>query len=842
VKKPEVARAKPSPADAKRGRDAGARDAETRDARARDARPDAGASAAPRRGGSPWLPTAAALLAIWCALFAPQLFRGQAFVIGDAIAFRPFPDFSRARWHERHERTFWNPYVFAGIPATVSLADSRPQYLPDVALDLYERLRDPFSRAVPMAAPLLAHLVGMLAMAGLARALWRVGPLGMIWAGGAWGLMPDLAVPLAFGHDAQCISASLTPVILLGIHHVVAAEDRRAWLAASLAIALAVGLMTLGGHPQIVVYAGMLAAGFTIERALTLRRVGRIAWLAGAAALGAAIGLAAWYPALLYSTHSSRGAADVGAALAEIAGYSLGPGDLASMAWPWAVGHSGAGYWGGLPSTEYPRYAGIIVLAACFVSWAGRRPGGSAAVFLAVATILGLIVSLGTNLGSVYRLLHEALPFWSRFRVPAAAQFVPQLGLALLSARLFAEPADGPVRHARGAGWIAAGAVAACALLAGLGLWRGPLDASYASAVLAARPSIPRAIALETAHRAGLDLIVRIAVLALAAALFRMRLSRRWRSAAATVLLPFVLAADLGSVVKPILARTTGSPQVLTSTPMPELARIGAAESHARVASARPPVANAPGRAGLDPQAEFLINDWIRWRARSLGGGHSAEPSVWRAGGELLRSVPALEALGVVYVSLPPAVNFDPALFEKVRETGDEVVCRLRGALGRLFAVPRVIATGNDIATVQLMTSGRFDPRAAALSTETDAAGDYPGSRACELRWIEDEPDRVSFDVETPDRAFVVLADTYFPGWTARVDDRPAPLHRVNQLTRGVAVPAGRHRVTMRYVPEGWTASVPVTRAAMLLWLAAAMALAAWGLRAAGGRGRATSV
>jgi hypothetical protein len=801
--------------------------------RAQDATPGPGAP-----HGRAGLTTAVALLALWCAVFAPQLFGGGIFALGDAIAFHPFPDFSRARWHERHERTFWNPYVLAGIPATVSLADSRPQYLPDFALDLFEKLRDPVSRAVPMAAPLLAHLAGMLAMAGLARALWRAGPLGMIWAGAAWGLMPDLVVPLAFGHDAQCLSASLMPVMLLAIHHVAAAEDRGA-LGAALALALALGLTTLGGHPQIIVYAGMLAAGFAAERLLTLRRVGPIVWLAGAGALGVAIGAAAWYPALLYSAHSSRGAADAGAALAEIAGFSLAPGDLVSLAWPWAVGHSGAGYWGGLPSTEYPRYAGILVVVAAVASFSARRPAPGAAWFFAGATFLGLAVSLGSHLGAIYRLLHETLPFWSRFRVPAAAQIVPQLGLALLSARLFAAPESGAPPRAPRVAMIAAGAAGALALLSGLALWRGPLADAYAATAVAARPAMARAVALATAHRAGLDLIARIGILAVAVALFGLR--ARWRGIAAAALL-LVLVADLGSVMKPILARSSGPAAILNSTPMPELARIGAAESHVRVASARPPVANAPGRLGLEPQAEFLFNDWIRWRARSLGGGHSAKPSVWSAGGELLRSFPSLVALGVVYVSLPPAAGFDPALFEKVRETGDEVVCRLRGALGRLFAVPSVIASGNDVATVQLMTSGRFDPRAAALSTETDAAGDYPGSTRCDLRWIEDEPDRVSFDVDATDRAFVVLADTYFPGWTARVDDRPVPLHRVNQLARGVAVPAGHHRVTMRYLPEGWTATVPVTRAAMLLWLAGAIAFAAWSVRAAVGRGRATSV
>jgi uncharacterized membrane protein YfhO len=46
-----------------------------------------------------------------------------------------------------------------------------------------------------------------------------------------------------------------------------------------------------------------------------------------------------------------------------------------------------------------------------------------------------------------------------------------------------------------------------------------------------------------------------------------------------------------------------------------------------------------------------------------------------------------------------------------------------------------------------------------------------------------------------------VLVDSYDPGWRADVDGRPAAVERANVAFRGVAVPAGRHRVTLRYRP-----------------------------------------
>ncbi|HUK64763.1 MAG TPA: hypothetical protein VLV15_15585, partial [Dongiaceae bacterium] len=162
----------------------------------------------------------------WAALFAPQLFQQRVFTQGDARMFRPFSDFSRERWLTTHQRTHWNPYVYAGIPADVSLADSRPQYLPDLALDVFERVRP--SNLVPLGGPLLAYLAGMLAMAALARALWGCGVSGMVFAALAWGLLPELISPLVNGHDAQAVSVGLIPVLLLGVHG--AFEAGRRWL------------------------------------------------------------------------------------------------------------------------------------------------------------------------------------------------------------------------------------------------------------------------------------------------------------------------------------------------------------------------------------------------------------------------------------------------------------------------------------------------------------------------------------------------------------------------------------------------------------------------------------
>jgi uncharacterized membrane protein YfhO len=64
---------------------------------------------------------------------------------------------------------------------------------------------------------------------------------------------------------------------------------------------------------------------------------------------------------------------------------------------------------------------------------------------------------------------------------------------------------------------------------------------------------------------------------------------------------------------------------------------------------------------------------------------------------------------------------------------------------------------------------------------------------------LHDTPERIVLAADAAEPGLVVLRDTFFPGWQALVDGRPAPLLRADFLFRAVPVPAGRHTVELRY-------------------------------------------
>ena len=145
------------------------------------------------------------------------------------------------------------------------------------------------------------------------------------------------------------------------------------------------------------------------------------------------------------------------------------------------------------------------------------------------------------------------------------------------------------------------------------------------------------------------------------------------------------------------------------------------------------------------------------------------------------------------------------------------------GASPRAFVVPRT-RTGEGESGLNALLDGGFDYTHEALVPASAPPGG--GTRPGRARIVSARPDRLTVEAEAPDGGYVVVLESYDPGWQATVDGAEATVVPANVLFRGVALAPRGPRVEMVYRPAGVVAGAAVSAVSAL-----AAASSAWRTR-----------
>ena len=126
----------------------------------------------------------------------------------------------------------------------------------------------------------------------------------------------------------------------------------------------------------------------------------------------------------------------------------------------------------------------------------------------------------------------------------------------------------------------------------------------------------------------------------------------------------------------------------------------------------------------------------------------------------------------------------------------------------------RRVASGETDLTRTVLLDRRPDPDPGAAE----------GTPMLLARVAEDRPEEVVAEVTANGGGLLVLADLFYPGWTAEENGRPLPIYRANGYFRAVALPAGTHRVVFRYRPASVYAGLGLSVLAIVAFAALAYA------------------
>ena len=118
-----------------------------------------------------------------------------------------------------------------------------------------------------------------------------------------------------------------------------------------------------------------------------------------------------------------------------------------------------------------------------------------------------------------------------------------------------------------------------------------------------------------------------------------------------------------------------------------------------------------------------------------------------------------------------------------------------------------------------------FDPREVAWVSSTDLPEIMPKLSGQRLRTSESvkvhyqNPQRAILDVTLESTGLVILSDVDYPGWHLTIDNKPAPIIRVNVSMRGALVSAGEHRLVYSFAPRSFQLGLIVSIAGIAAWL-----------------------
>jgi hypothetical protein len=184
----------------------------------------------------------------------------------------------------------------------------------------------------------------------------------------------------------------------------------------------------------------------------------------------------------------------------------------------------------------------------------------------------------------------------------------------------------------------------------------------------------------------------------------------------------------------------------------------------------------------------------------------------------------ALDVMGVRYLVVrrgapAPRVRLGEPVFRD-----EEVdVYERPSALPRAWIADRPIAVAAAADALAAVTRPSFDPRrdvaiegASVAPVEDGPTGD------AEIVDYESERVRVRASLSRP--GYLVLGDTWYPGWRVRVDGVERPMLRADLLVRAVALGPGEHRIEFVYEPLSVWLGALVSGLTMLALAAALLA------------------
>jgi hypothetical protein len=188
-------------------------------------------------------------------------------------------------------------------------------------------------------------------------------------------------------------------------------------------------------------------------------------------------------------------------------------------------------------------------------------------------------------------------------------------------------------------------------------------------------------------------------------------------------------------------------------------------------------------------------------------GGHGSSLLIARYDTFLHEADPvqAIQVTGTRYLLTLGQMGADTAsTYPLAYSDDDSFVYENKNPLPRAFIAHHAIQVDSPAEALGYFQSRSIDPRQTVIleSEKTAPTVSLPTSlQNSTATIIRENPQVLEIETHLFGDGYLVLLDTYYPGWVATVDGQSTPIYRANYIGRAIFVSAGEHAIRFEYQP-----------------------------------------
>lgn len=115
------------------------------------------------------------------------------------------------------------------------------------------------------------------------------------------------------------------------------------------------------------------------------------------------------------------------------------------------------------------------------------------------------------------------------------------------------------------------------------------------------------------------------------------------------------------------------------------------------------------------------------------------------------------------------------------------------------FVSNYIVESSKNIGVTLQQNEQSFD---STVLLETDLSESFGELITSEINLLEDKDQRLVLRTKTDKKSILVIADSFYPGWEARVNNKKVVIYPANINQRALVVPAGENIVELRFIPR----------------------------------------